>query len=133
MEGLTELRNALRNLPEDLARDAAEIVVNVAEGAKAEIVSGYPQGRTGNLKGGVTVHRSHAQFTSQAIVKSRAKHAHLFEFGTKARKTANGVNRGRMPKAPAHQAMIPVVIRKRRQMVQQLIELVRRAGFEVSE
>lgn len=132
LHGLSELRAALRQLPEELTREASAIVVAAAEGAKSEIVGAYPTGPTGNLKAGVTVHRSHAQFTEQAIVRSRAKHAHLYEFGTKPRRTANGARRGSMPKAPTTRAMLPIVIRKRRQMVDALIEMVRRAGFQVN-
>lgn len=131
MRGLSELRAALRKLPGDLTDEASEIVMRAADGAKAEVVGAYPE-REGRLRRGVTVDRSKGQFTHRAIVRSRAPHAHLFEFGTKARRNKSGANRGSMPKAPQSHAMLPIVIRRRRAMVDALIDLVRRAGFQVN-
>jgi hypothetical protein len=138
MEGLAELREQLRRLPEDLATEAGDIVIAHAEGARREVVSGYPTGPgskqfpAGTLKARVAVERNRSKVSTAAIVRSRAPHAIIFERGTVQRRTDKGWNRGRMPKAREAQAMIPKVIRWRRQMVEALIELVRRAGFEVA-
>lgn len=133
MNGLSELRTALRQLPETLANEAEAIATSQAEYARGQIQSAYPQGPTGNLKRGVTASKEGggARFGVRAIVRSRARHSHLFEFGTKLRRTKTGANRGQMPQAPESERMIPIVVRRRRAMVQALIDLVRKAGFQV--
>lgn len=132
--GMMELRAALRNLPETLTAEAATIVDNAANQAKAEVYGAYPTGPTGNLKRGLRVtHNAGRRFGTQAIVRSGAPHASIFEFGTQRRTTDRGANRGRMPAAPESEAMIPIAMRVRRRMVRDLVALVRRAGFQVSE
>lgn len=133
LNGLAELRSALRNLPDELKADAQRIVTDAANGAAVAIRRGYPV-VSGKLRDGIDV----AQVESSrggvtAKVTSRARHSHLFENGTGQRRAANGANRGRMPKAPTNEAMIPVVIRQRRTMVTRLIDLVKRAGFVVEQ
>lgn len=131
MQGLMELRQALRNLPEDLTDEASAIVQAHADDAQARIVRAYAEGPTGNLRRGVTKDHYKSRFTTNAIVRSRAKHAWLYERGTGARRTDKGANRGRMPEAPESNKMIPIVVKKRRQMVEALKIMVRRAGFQV--
>lgn len=130
MQGLAELRKALEQLPEELTEEASTIVGQHALQAQQQVVDAYPS-RSGRLKRGVTKDHYRGRFTTHWIVKSRAPHAHLFERGTGQRQTAKGANRGRMPPAPSGQAMIPIVIRRRRAMVEALKDLVRRAGFTV--
>ena len=130
-QGLTELRSALRELPDDLARDAGPIVAEAAEGAQRDTQIAYPS-RTGNLRAGVKVDQQvSSRFGAAARVKSTAPHANIFERGTGPRQTRQGWNRGRMPEAPEHQKMIPIVIKHRRRMFEGLKDLVRRAGFLV--
>lgn len=131
MNGLDELRAQLRRLPEDLATEAGDIVLAHAEGAKREVEGGYPTYR-GVLRSRVRVERNRSKVTTAAIVRSTAPHAFIFERGTVQRRTDKGWNRGRMPAASASQAAIPKFIRWRARMVEALIELVRRAGFEVA-
>jgi hypothetical protein len=132
LQGMTEFRAALRQLPEDLADEAGVIVQAQAENVAGQIESGYPQGPTGNLKRGVTVASSSAsRFGAGAIVRSRAPHASIFEKGTTQRRTGKGWNRGAMPQPDVSQRMIPKVIRARQRMMAALIDLVRRAGFQV--
>lgn len=133
MEGLSEFRAQLRQLPEDLTQEAAQIITAHAEQARADVSNGYPMGPTGNLKRRVTViHNVGRRFFAQALVKSAAPHAWIFENGTASRRTRSGANRGAMPLPPESERMIPKVVRIRRRMVEALIELVRRAGFEVT-
>jgi len=131
MDGLPDLRTALRELPETLTDEASGIVQAAGLDAKAQIQSAYPDGATGNLRAGVTVQVNHARAATSAVVRSRARHAHLFEWGTRARRTRRGASRGAMPEAPHNQRMIPIAIRVRRRMVEQLIALVERAGLTV--
>lgn len=133
LEGLDELRAELRQLPETLKAEAAQIVLDAAESCKREVQAAYPTGPTGNLKRGVTMTTdANNRAGVSARVKSNAKHVHIFEKGTQLRHTNSGANRGRMPPAPESQRMIPIVIRARRRMVQQLIEMVQRQGLEVT-
>ena len=130
-DGMTELRTALRNLPEDLTGEAGHIVEGVANGAATEIRRGYPN-HTGHLIAGVVVtHFEHGKVAAGALVKSAARHAHLFEFGTKSRRTAKGWNRGTMPKAPDQKRMVPVVVKARHRMYSQLADMLRRFGLLV--
>jgi hypothetical protein len=134
LDGMNELRAQLRRLPEELRSDASHIVEATANGVAADVRRRYPQGETGNLIRGVAVTRVDAgKVAAGAIVKSASKHAHLFERGTNTRRTGKGANRGRMPEASESQQMIPVVIRARRRMYEQLADLLRRAGFQVGE
>lgn len=131
-EGMNELRTALQNLPDDLAAEAEGIVTATAQDAKSSIQQGYPVGPTGNLQKRVTMASNAAhRAASVAIVKSAAPHAWIFEKGTRNRITRKGARRGRMPQAPESERMLPKVIRLRARMTNQLIEVVRRAGFEV--
>jgi hypothetical protein len=131
MDGIQEFKAALRRLPEELQGEADAIVATHAEAAGADVVRGYAQGPTGNLKRRVMVTRESSRFGTSALVKSRAPHASIYESGTQQRRTAKGYNRGRMPQASAEARMIPKVIRWRSRMVKQLIALLQRAGFEV--
>ena len=127
--GLDELREALRRLPTDMADDAGDIVLGAAEAAKTEIVAAYPR-RTGNLKNHVYVRKSAAgPYGAGAIVTNTAPHAFIFENGTQARHTKIGANRGSMP--PGH-VFIPIVMRRRRTMYEQLKSLLVRHGLMVS-
>lgn len=131
MDGLSELRAALRQLPEHLTDESSAIVQAHADDAERRITNAYAEGPTGNLRRGVTKDHYKGRFTSSAIVRSRAKHAWIYERGTQQRQTRTGANRGRMPAAPEPNRMIPIVVRKRKQMVEALKDLVRRAGFQV--
>lgn len=134
LEGMNALRDALRQLPEDLATEAAGIVSGYANEAQRQIASGYPQGPTGNLRRGVRViHNAGRRVSTTSIVKSTAPHAWIFENGTANRVTNRGANRGRMPKPLDAERMLPKVIRLRARMVQELIHLVEKHGFTVTQ
>jgi len=129
--GLEELREALRNLPADLAGEAGHIVEGAANGAGVDLRAAYQErARTGHLAAGVTVtHYEKGRFSAGAIVKNRAKHAWLFENGTQARHTDLGANRGAMP--PGH-VFVPIVMRARRGMYEALKVMLERHGLKVS-
>ena len=148
-EGLDELRTALRNLPEELATQAASVVRASAEQAAMDTRLAYPVRQTGLypgprrksswfppgiLRGRVTTTDRSTPVSASFKVKSQAPHANLYENGGKfVRRNKRGANRGTMPAAPIDARMIPKVIRIRARMVQQLIEIVKAAGFEVTE
>lgn len=128
-EGLNELRAELRRLPAELTGEASHIVEGSANAAAADIKQAYPV-RTGKLRDSVIVtHFEKGQFSAGAIVTNKAKHANLYEVGSQARHTAIGANRGSMP--PGH-VFVPRVIRRRRQMYEQLKALLVRKGLSVS-
>ena len=133
IEGLDELRAALRQLPEALSQEAGGIVLTAATGAAAAMDAQYAQHEwTGNLRHGLSVTRDDAyiRYGARAVVKNRAPHAWWAENGTQIRRTSKGVNRGAMP--PIH-VFVPTAIKWRRAMVEQLKALVRRAGLVVSD
>ena len=128
-DGLDELRAALRRLPEELAGEAQHEVEGAANGAAADIKRAYPV-RTGRLRDGVTVtHMHQGKYHAGAIVKNRAPHAALFEYGTQARHTSIGANRGVMP--PGN-VFVPPIIRARHRMYQRLAEMLKRHGLVVT-
>jgi len=128
--GLEELKKALLDLPADLSARAAGIVEESAEAAAAEIRDAYPEGDTGNLRRGVKVGTKggRGEFTVRRVVRSTAPHATLFETGTQTRQTALGYNRGFMPGA---NIFVPVVVRRRRAMQEDLVWIVEQAGLDV--
>lgn len=129
--GLTEFRNALRQLPQALTGEAHAIVVAHAEYAAGEVQRGYPQGPTGNLRRRVTMEVNTSRFSAGAIVRSRAPHSKIYENGTKVRRTDRGFNRGAMPEPPSANKMIPKVIRHRARMVNALMAMCERNGLIV--
>ena len=134
-EGLDELRAALRRLPSELTNEAELIVSRAADDARDRIVSRYPVGPGndtyggGNLRDHVrVVEQPGGQFGATRIVKSTARHAFIFERGTKTRKTSKGYHRGVMPAADI---FVDEAQRRRKQMYDELAALVERAGFRV--
>lgn len=145
-DGMSELRAALRNMPAELTGEASHIVEGIANGVASRARQVYPYGPTGNLIGGVRVtHFEGGKVTAGAVVKSSARHAHLYEWGTKKPRKGRGgygkgegsrsngklANRGRMPEAPEARAFIPIVVNARRRMFEQLEDLLRRNGLIV--
>lgn len=119
----------LRKLPESLRGDGARVVAGAASKAAQELRRAYTEGPTGNLKAGIKVETNATKFGTGAVVKVTAKHAHLYEFGTQIRRNKAGANRGAMPPKPT---AIPVFIRRRREMYEQLIDLLERQGLQVT-
>jgi len=130
-DGLEELKAALRELPDDLKGEASHLVEGRANAAAMDIRSGYAGHRhSGNLQSKVTVtHFENGRYSTGAIVKNTAKHAWLFENGTQARHTKAGWNRGRMP--PGH-VFVPRIIRHRRMLYREIIEMMVRNGLAVT-
>ncbi len=133
-EGMNELRDGLSGLPEFLALKAASVVRDTAQRVGFEVALNYPS-LTGNLRRGVSMSFSGSSSVSvKGTVRSAAPHAHLYEYGTARRQTDKGANRGVMPQGPTESRVGPRASRARRQMYDQLIEIVKEAGpFEVSQ
>lgn len=130
-DGLPSFREALRRAPEHIKAEADAVVLETASSVARDVETAYPEGPTGNLKRGVTSRHERTPFGVSALVRSRARHASIFERGTTQRQTRRGANRGAMPQPPESQRAIPKFVRARQRMTEALIDVVRRAGFEV--
>jgi hypothetical protein len=130
-EGMDGLREALKQLPADLAAEAAEHIDDTVEVTAASLVQSYPLGDTGNLRKGVKHTVAQSRDGAAGEVKSTSPHAHLWEFGTQNRKTTKGWNRGKL-KDQYNRGLVGIALRERKKLNAKLIELVRKAGFEVS-
>ncbi len=116
-----------------MTQQAGQIVEDTARETGAQTASHYPLGPTGNLRNRVRVDINQpTPGRVIGIVRSQSPIAGIFEKGTKDRTTRKGWSRGRMPAASEDEAMIPRVVRARRRMTGLLIDLVRKAGFEVN-
>lgn len=133
--GLEELILELTHAPDEIRRDAMEILREEVEDAAAEIRQAYPVGETGNLRKGVKT-----DFPSSTLligrVISAAKHSHLYEFGTMTRQTASGASRGRVEPLGAggrpQPVTVPIARRHRRKMFERMKDLLIKKGFKVS-
>lgn len=132
-DGMDELREGLRKLPQELAQKAGQVVQATARQMGQELQLNYPRGKTGNLKRGVRVTFDVSNVSTRGVVRSAAPHAHLFENGTARRQTTRGANRGAMPKGPTDELVAPRASRARKRMVEQLIAIVHEAGLETGE
>jgi hypothetical protein len=131
LEGLTELRAALKRLPGELVAEAQAIVVAHAEDARRQMDAKYAAHEwTGNLRRGLSLSVEVSQFGVVATLKNRAPHAYWAEHGTQLRRTSQGVSRGAMP--PIH-VFIPIASQVRRRLEAALTHLVERAGLVVGQ
>lgn len=131
LDGFDELVAELTKAPEHVRVNGMTIIREETEGHAQEVRNAYGQHRvTGALERGVSTEYPSTQVLV-GIVRSRAKHAHIFENGTQIRRTNSGANRGRMPK-PSPQVFVPIAIRRRERMKQRLADMLRGLGFEVS-
>lgn len=125
--GLDELFREMSRLPADLRAGAQAIVRDETEATAREYRASIPT-TTGRLARSVkTVYPSEDVIVGQ--VYAGAPHSHLFEFGTKARQTLTGANRGT---ARAARVLVPIATRNRLRMRRRLTEMVRRFGFDVT-
>jgi len=129
LDGLDELRKALRDMPDELTNDAIAIVATAAADTASEVKTVYP---TGPMRDGVVVtDRSH-QYQARFVVESRTPQAVWWEYGTENRVTKQGWNRGSEP-AHKDQGLVSIAKRHRVLMKAALVALVQSAGFMVTE
>ena len=128
--GLTELLDALQRLPDELKADARAIVERRATAAREAIVAAYPT-YAERLRRSVQLRAMSAPGDASAIafqVRNTAPDATWFEWGTEVRHTVispPGANRGAMP---AGRVLVPIAIRERAAMVDELRALVLATG-----
>lgn len=134
LEGFDALSRALETLPEDLSRrELAPVVRSHSDGLATELRSSYDQGGTGTLAARVVVEAGRDPRGLRVKVRSKAPHAHLYEYGTIQRFTSGtGANRGTMPAKPT---FIPAAIRWRERMkraTKTVLQSLRVPGFHGS-
>jgi hypothetical protein len=144
IDGLFELKQALRDLPKELTDDAQAIIFESADQAGASLTANYPVRRTGlnpglkrkspwfapgRLQKSVRVIKEAGQFTTTARVKSNDPIAWLYDHGSEARHHDSGKLVGRMP--PTF-LFIKTMIRYRRAMYDQLRALLESKGIKVT-
>jgi hypothetical protein len=136
-EGLDQLRQELRSLPQDLAGEAGHETLAAANSAAATVKREYHV-VSGALRDGVTVERAERdQFGAAAIVRNTAPHAWLYDNGSQTRKWASGKSTGAMwggvsgGSRPTH-LFVSTMVRERRAMYQRLKAMLVRKGLSVS-
>jgi len=131
LQGHNELRNALQALPAALNREARAIVEHAAfETARQARAATHD--RSGKLDQGITVRTTNTATTVTARVRSGARHAAMWEYGSRPhRRTNRGANRGQMPDHSGA-GLINASMHERAIMHAQLVALVRNAGFTVT-
>jgi Bacteriophage HK97-gp10, putative tail-component len=129
LDGIDELRKALRDMPDDLTNDAIAIVATAAEDAASELRSVYPNGP---MRDGVVVTDRSQLHQAKFTVESRTDQAVWWEFGTQNRTTQKGWNRGAEP-AHKDRGLVTIARKHRVTMRAALIALVQSAGFMVTE
>lgn len=127
IEGLDAFRAALRALPEDLAQEAGDLIIERTNIAAERIVAAYPEGETGHLKGGVKFKVERSRAGALGTVTNTAQHAWIFENGTQARHTKLGASRGAMP--PGH-VFVPIMQQERRKVNAGLKDIIKEQGLE---
>lgn len=137
LDGLTQLREELRQLPITLRREAQNLVQAEANAAAVELRRVYLEHRySGNLAKGVqVVTENKGSFGVVYMVKSAAPHAWLFDNGSQARHWVSGKSTGEMwgktPNPPMH-TFVRTMIGARKKMWKSLAQLLERVGLKVS-
>lgn len=133
-QGLTELKLDLRLLPEQFRVETGHLVLARGNGAAVRIRTNYgAHVVTGTLQDRARVDTEMSREKVSAKVISAAPHAHLFEFGTKARKTAKGWPRGAARAAPQAHRFIPVMQQERQGLLDDLAAMLTRHGLRVTK
>lgn len=127
-KGLDDFLREFGSIPQQLTQQGMEIIREETEGAAVEIAQGYAR-KTGRLARAVkTFYPSSTILIGKVL--SRAPHSHLYEFGTKLRRTHGGANRGVMPEKAVS---VPIARRRRARMARRLIDLLKTMGFQIGQ
>lgn len=134
IEGIEDLREQLRQLPEELRREAYAIGSRAANTAASNVRAKYQAHRhSGKLADSVEVveTKNAGQFGVGLTVVANQWYALIFDTGIEAdRHTAMNWDRGKMPAA---HIFIPEMIRQRKVAEREWTQLLRDHGFEVVE
>lgn len=128
--GLDAFRRAMQTDPDRLTGESGRIIEGNANAAGVALRTAYgAHRRSGKLQDSVVVdERKPGRFGIRFTVRVKAKHAHLFEFGSVARYTKLGEFRGRMPARPT---FIPIHRKWQRRMYDELKVMLTRHGYLV--
>ncbi len=135
IDGLDAFRAELRNLPENLAQEGGDLIIERTNIAAQRIFDGYPND-SGHLKGGVKFKTERSRFGALGTVWNSAFIAFIFEEGSQARhvrgtlpgRVANfGLSRGAMP--PGH-VFVPIMMEERRKVNAGLKTIIQAQGLE---
>ena len=118
-KGMAALLADLQALGPTVSREAGNIIQATTNSMALDVKSSYPSD-DGDLRKGVVID-DRGPLVKR--VRSRAKHAHIFERGTVRRRTHTGADRGTMP--PGN-VFVPRAIKWRARMVDQLVNMVER-------
>ena len=135
IDGLDGLIKQLQTLPQDLKDEATDIVLRTGERAKRAVYAAYPEpdvdarGRE-SLRTGLKLEAYWTgQYGAAVRLRSTAYHALIYENGSAVRRTGRGYNRGR---SRAMHVFVPIAIRHRAEMYEELAHMVETYGAEVS-
>lgn len=130
LDGMDALVRELTAAPDDIRREAFDIVKEETIGAEQELIAALPT-KSGTLRA-----RVRSSFPSSTfivgILQSASPHSHLWHWGTKTRQTASGANRGAMPAADPD-PLVPIARKRRARMFRRLADMMRRRGYQVVE
>lgn len=129
IDGLDELARFLATAPQEIRTEAMTYVREETEGAAVEIAARYGF-HTGKLRGSVKTSYP-SEDVLIGVAQATAPHSHLVEWGTRARQTRGGANRGRMPGIDPSQNVAAIAQRRRGRLARRLREMLTRMGFEV--
>jgi hypothetical protein len=129
LDGLDDLRKALRDMPDELTNEAIGIVAGAAHDCAEELKSVYPPGP---MAAHVIVEDRSRQYEARFFVESQTDQAVWWEYGTQNRQTQQGWNRGAEPAHP-QQGLITLAMKHRATMRRELVALVQEAGFDVRD
>lgn len=143
LEGFDELVAELTKAPDHIRAEGMTIVREETEGCAQEMRNVYAS----HSKTGTLIRRVVTEFPSSTIlvgmVRSKAPHSHLFEFGNQGKtryytgtdkrgRTYENASRGVMPAAKP-EIVVPIARKRRQRMTQRLADMMRRMGFQVGD
>jgi hypothetical protein len=132
LDGVRELQQALQEMSTTVREDTFGPIVDAAATDLAEDVKASYGKVTGTLADRVVVEKGRTDSLTRKV-RSKAPHAHLYEYGTVSRTTrTTKANRGTMPAQPT---FIPAAVRARIRMmgaVKSALRAMRVPGFSGS-
>lgn len=126
IQGLAELQEALRQLPETLRAEAQHEVEGAANAAILQMRATYPV-RSGTLRDSLVQRDISSGFAAAVEIKNTAFYARWFENGTHLRHTKLGLSRG-APAKPGR-VFVPAIAHQRRVMFERLRLVLLRNGL----
>ena len=123
-----EFAAAIDRTAQAVVDEVAAVARQHAQVLAGRVRSAYPQGKTGNLRRGVTWGPNRPGARIGAWVRSNAPHVHFLEAGTAMRRNKAGANRGRVqgPGPGRYQISVPLAVAQRREFYGDVTRIVER-------